>query len=352
MKEAIKKLVDGGDLTEGAMIDAMKAIMGGEATHAQMAAFLTALRMKGETVEEITGAARVMREFATPIKVGMKGGQLVDIDRDEINAEEESVLDTCGTGGSGTNTFNISTTTAFVLAGGGVKVAKHGNRSISSLCGSADVLEALGVNLNVTPEAVADCVNRIGIGFLYAPLLHSAMKHVAPVRREMGIRTIFNILGPLSNPAGASLQVLGVYDPRLKRVLAEVLKNLGAKRAMVVHGSDGMDEITITGETGVAELAGGIVREYSIRPEDFGLTRAPGDSIKGGGAAENAAIVRAVLNGEEGPRLDVVLLNAGAAFYVAGRTADIEGGVSLARDSILSGAASAKLDALIEATNA
>ncbi|MBE0618541.1 MAG: anthranilate phosphoribosyltransferase, partial [Proteobacteria bacterium] len=265
LRDLIHKLVERQDLTEGEMIDAMEAIMGGEATHAQMAAFLTALRLKGETVEEIAGAARVMREHATPIAVRRKAEPVVSIDRDEINVDLETIVDTCGTGGDATNTFNISTTTAFVLAGAGVKVAKHGNRAVPSRCGSADVLEALGVNLDVTPELVQECIETIGIGFLYAPLLHSAMKHVAPGRREIGSRTIFNILGPLTNPAGASRQVLGVYRRELTGMLAAVLGRLGSRRAMVVHGADGLDEITVTGSTHVAELKEGVVAEYQIR---------------------------------------------------------------------------------------
>lgn len=356
LKSFIRKLVDRQDLTEGEMVDAMESIMGGEATHAQMASFLTALRMKGETVDEITGAARVMREHATPIRPRRRpaasgSDPVVSIDRDEINVEEETIVDTCGTGGSGTNTFNISTTTAFVLAGAGIRVAKHGNRAVSSRCGSADVLEALGVSVDVTPEVVEECLAEIGIGFLYAPLLHSAMKHVAPVRREMGIRTVFNLLGPLSNPARASCQVLGVYRKELTGVLANVLGRLGSRRAFVVHGSDGLDEITITGPTYVAELQDGAVREYTLRPEDFGLASAPAEAIRGGDAVENARIVGAVLGGEKGPRRDVVLLNAGAALVVAGAAPDLAAGIQLAADSLDSGQALEKLRQLVEATN-
>jgi len=347
LKNFIRKLVEHQNLTEGEMVDAMEAIMGGEATHAQMAAFLTALRMKGETVDEIAGAARVMREHATPIRPR----SAVSIDRDEINVEEETVVDTCGTGGSGTNTFNISTTTAFVLAGAGIRVAKHGNRAVSSRCGSADVLEALGVNVDVTPEVVEECLGTIGIGFLYAPLLHSAMKHVAPVRREMGIRTIFNVLGPLSNPAKASCQVLGVYRDELTGVLARVLGRLGSRRAFVVHGSDGMDEITIAGPTRVAELRDGEVREYVVSPADFGLPAAPAESLRGGDARENAAIVRSVLGGEKGARRDVVLLNAAAALVVAGAATDMAAGIEQAREVLDSGRALEKLRLLVEATN-
>ncbi len=348
LKEWIRKLVDGRDLTRGEMIDAMEALMGGEATPAQTAAFLTALRLKGETVDEIVGAARVMREHATPIPVPGPG---VSVDRDEINVEYETILDTCGTGGDATHTFNISTTTAFVVAGAGVTVAKHGNRAVSSRCGSADVLEALGVNLDVTPDQVAGFLAEIGIGFLYAPLLHSAMRHVAPVRREMGIRTIFNVLGPLTNPAGAHRQVLGVYRGELVGVLARVLGELGSERALVVHGADGLDELTITGPTRVAELRGGVVREYEVRPGEFGLDEASVGAIRGGDARENAAIVRAVLSGEPGPRRDVVLLNAGAALAVAGAAPDVAAGVRLAGEVIDAGRALEKLDRLVEASN-
>jgi anthranilate phosphoribosyltransferase len=353
MKQAIRTVVEGKNLTEGQMIEVMEAIMGGEATHAQMAAFLVALRLKGETVDEIAGAARVMRDRATHIQVRHPGAPpMVDIDRDEINVEAESILDTCGTGGSGTNSFNVSTTTAFVLAAAGVRVAKHGNRSVSSQCGSADVLEALGVNLDVTPETVERCLSEIGIGFLYAPLLHSSMKHVAPVRREIGIRTVFNILGPLSNPAGAKLQVLGVYSRALVPLMAGVLAKLGALRAMVVWGSDGMDEITVTGPTYVAEVKDGAVREYQIQPEDFNIPRSSLETIRGGGAVENAAIVRAVLSGEKGPKRDIVLLNSAAALVVASRAADMREGIALAAETIDSGSAMKKLEALVEATQA
>lgn len=351
LKGLIQKLVERQDLREGEMIDAMEAIMGGEATHAQMAAFLTALRLKGETVEEIAAAARVMREHATPIPLRRRSEPLVSIDRDEINVDLETMVDTCGTGGDATHTFNISTTTAFVLAGAGVVVAKHGNRAVSSRCGSADVLEALGVNLDVTPERVAQCIEGIGIGFLYAPLLHSAMKHVAPVRREIGIRTVFNILGPLTNPAGASRQVLGVYRRELTGVLAAVLGRLGSRRALVVHGTDGLDEITVTGTTYVAELNNGVVTRYEVVPEDFGLERAPLEAIRGGDARENAAIVRAVLSGEAGPRRDVALLNAGAALMVAGAAPDLEQGVRRAAGAIDAGKAREKLEQLVEWTN-
>lgn len=351
LKDLIRKLLAGIDLTEGEMIDAMEEIMGGEATHAQMAAFLTALRIKGETVEEIAGAAKVMREHATPIHVKKSAGPSVSLDRDEINVDRETIIDTCGTGGDATNTFNISTTTAFVLAGAGVKVAKHGNRAVSSKCGSADVLEALGVNLDVSPAKVEECIDQIGIGFLYAPLLHSAMKHVAPVRREIGIRTIFNILGPLTNPASASRQVLGVYKKELAPVMANVLGRLGSERALVVHGSDGLDEITITGPSHIAELRNGKVEEYQIRPEDFGLISSSPEAIKGGDKAENARIVREVLQGEPGPRRDIVLMNAAAALLAADAVKSMSEGIRTASEAIDSGKAERKLEQLVEMTN-
>lgn len=349
-KDVIRKVVDGCDISEGEMVDAMEVIMGGEATHAQIAAFLTALRMKGETVDEITGAARVMREHATRIEVEPRPA--VAVDRDEPNVEHESIVDTCGTGGDATNTFNISTTTAFVLAGAGLRVAKHGNRAVSSCCGSADVLEALGINVEVPPATVKRCIEEAGIGFLYAPLLHSAMKHVAPVRRELGIRTIFNVLGPLTNPAGASCQVLGVFRKDLTGMLASVLNRLGSTRAFVVHGADGLDEITITGPTYVAELRNACVDEYEIRPEDFGLSAAPPRSIQGGNKEENATIVRAVLGGEKGPRRDVVLMNAAAALVAAGAAQGMAEGIPVAAEAIDSGKAARRLAQLVAMTNA
>jgi anthranilate phosphoribosyltransferase len=330
------------------MIEVMNQIMSGEATQAQVGAFITALRMKGETVEEITGAARVMRDHATPIRVG----KALDIDREEINLDRETILDTCGTGGSGTKSFNISTTVAFVVSACGVKVAKHGNRSISSACGSADGLESLGVNLNVTPEQVEACINEVGVGFLFAPALHGAMKHAIGPRREIGIRTIFNILGPLTNPAGADRQVLGVYDEKLVEVLARVLVKLGCQRGFVVHGQDGMDEITLTGPTRVAEINGGQVILSTIEPEDFGLRRCLLSDLQGGDAEENAAIVRDILAGAEGPKRDVVLLNAAYALVAAGITESVDAGLQKARNMIDDGLAKAKLEGLISLTNA
>ena len=348
IKEAIGKVVLRQDLTETEMIEVMNQIMGGEATPAQVGAFLTALRMKGETIEEIAGAARVMRDHATPIRVG----KALDIDREEINLDRETILDTCGTGGSGTKSFNISTTVAFVVSACGVKVAKHGNRSISSACGSADVLEALGVNLNVTPQQVESCINEVGVGFLFAPALHGAMKHAIGPRREIGIRSIFNILGPLTNPAGADRQVLGVYDEKLVEMLAKVLAKLGCRRGFVVHGQDGMDEITLTGPTRIAEINAGQVSLSTIEPEDFGLRRCLLSVLQGGDAEENAAIVREVLGGNEGPKRDIVLLNSAYALVASGIVESVESGLQKARNTIDAGLAKAKLEGLVSLTNA
>ena len=348
IKEAIGKVVLRQDLTETEMIEVMNQIMGGEATPAQVGAFLTALRMKGETIEEIAGAARVMRDHATPIRVG----KALDIDREEINLDRETILDTCGTGGSGTKSFNISTTVAFVVSACGVKVAKHGNRSISSACGSADVLEALGVNLNVTPQHVESCINEVGVGFLFAPALHGAMKHAIGPRREIGIRSIFNILGPLTNPAGADRQVLGVYDEKLVEMLAKVLAKLGCRRGYVVHGQDGMDEITLTGPTRIAEINAGQVSLSTIEPEDFGLRRCLLSDLQGGDAEENAAIVRDVLGGNEGPKRDIVLLNSAYALVASGIVESVESGLQKARNTIDAGLAKAKLEGLVTLTNA
>jgi anthranilate phosphoribosyltransferase len=348
IKEAIAKVVERESLTEAEMIDVMEQIMSGEATPAQVAAFVTALRMKGETVEEITGAARVMRDRATRIRVD---NHVLDLDRDDINLDLESILDTCGTGGSGTNTFNVSTTVAFVVSACGVKVAKHGNRSVSSCCGSADVLEALGVNLDVTPEIVEKCIAVIGIGFLFAPALHGAMKYAAGPRREIGIRTIFNILGPLTNPAAADCQVLGVYREDLTEKLAHVLKNLGCRRGFVVHGMDGMDEITLTAPTRIAEVSPHGVSLALIKPEEFGLSRCVMEDLHGGDAGENARIVREILAGEKGPKRDIVLLNAAFALIAAGKAIDPQDGISLAADAVDSGRAMKQLEKLQQMTN-
>lgn len=347
IKKAIAKVVERIDLTEAEMIEVMDQVMGGEATPAQIAAFITALRMKGETVPEITGAARVMRTRATPIRAG----RVLDLDRDDINIDRETILDTCGTGGSGTKSFNISTTVALVVAACGVKVAKHGNRSVSSACGSADVLERLGVNLDVTPDVVERCIAELGVGFLFAPALHGAMRHAIGPRKEIGIRTLFNILGPLTNPAGADRQVLGVYREPLVEELAQVLVNLGCRRGFVVHGLDGMDEVTLTGPTKVGEIRDGQLSLYTVSPEDFGLSRCPISELQGGDAARNAEIVREVLGGGKGPRRDIVLLNAAFALVAAGAAADVPGGMALAAGAIDGGRALSKLEGLARMTN-
>lgn len=337
IKESVAKVVAGEDLTQSEMEETMNEIMSGSATPAQIGAFITALRMKGETVEEITGAAKVMRAKATKIDI-----------TSEI--ENETILDTCGTGGDGTNTFNISTATAFVAAGGGVKVAKHGNRAVSSQCGSADVLETLGVKLDIPYPDVARCLKVVGIGFLFAPLFHKAMKYAAGPRQEIGLRTIFNVLGPLTNPAGATAQILGVYDLSLTEKIAHVLGRLGTKQAFVVCGEGTFDEISITSPTRVSHLRDGNVQTSDITPEDFGFVRAGVDSIRGGDARQNADIIREVLDGEKGPKRDMVLLNAGAAFAAAGLDPDIEKGIQRAIDSIDSGRAKEKLNGLIDFT--
>jgi anthranilate phosphoribosyltransferase len=347
IKQLIAKVVGGTDLSEDEMAAAMDEIMTGTATPAQIGAFITALRLKGETVDEITGAARTMRAKATKICIN---NHAVNIDRDEINIEDETILDIVGTGGDGTRTFNVSTTTAFVAAGGGIKVAKHGNRAVSSLCGSADVLESLDVELDLTTSDVEKCINEIGIGFLYAPLFHGAMKYAAGPRREIGIRSIFNLLGPVTNPAGASAQVLGVYEADLTEKIAQVLKRLGTREAFVVCGEGTYDEISICGPTRVSHLKNSEVRTFQMIPEDYGLKRADCEEIVGGNARQNAAIVHSILNGDRGPRRDMVLLNAAAAFVAAGVCSDFSEGIRMAADSIDSGNAHRKLENLIEFT--
>ncbi|QWV99200.1 anthranilate phosphoribosyltransferase [Geomonas nitrogeniifigens] len=348
IRRAIARVVERENLSEAEMIEVMDQIMSGGATPAQIAAFITALRMKGETVDEITGAARVMRDRALPIRVGKS---VLGIDRDDINLDRETILDTCGTGGSGTNSFNISTTVAFIVSACGVKVAKHGNRAVSSSCGSADVLEALGVNLDVTPETVERCISEIGIGFLFAPALHGAMKHAIGPRREIGVRTIFNILGPLTNPAGADCQVLGVYREELVEKLAQVLKKLGCRRGYVVHGSDGMDEVTLTGESTIAEVSADGVKVYKVTPEQFGLERAPLAELHGGDAQGNAVIVREILSGKDGAKRRIVLLNAAFALVATGKAADINEGIRLAAETIDSGRSLKQLERLVALTN-
>lgn len=330
IREAIKKVVDGQNLSEDEAREVMDKIMSGKATDAQIASFLTALRMKGETVEEITGFASVMREKST-----------------RVRPRQELVIDTCGTGGDLSGTFNISTAAAFVVAGAGVHVAKHGNRSVSSHCGSADVLETLGIRLDLPPQTVAKAIDEVGIGFLFAPLFHQAMKFVMPARKETGIRTVFNILGPLTNPAGASCQLVGVYDKNLTATLARVLGNLGSKHALVVHG-DGLDEISNTGESVISEYHQGSVETYAVTPQALGLRRAKHYELKGGSVQENARILRDVLRGRNGPRRDVVLLNAAAALVAADRGNNLKQGIELAARSIDSGKALEKLKRLVE----
>jgi len=335
IKEVIKKVVEKKDLDRKEMMVCMDEIMSGQATPAQIGSFITALRLKGETIEEITGAAMVMREKATRIEVD--GVRLVD---------------TCGTGGSGKDVFNVSTASAFVVSGAGLKVAKHGNRGVSSLCGSADVIKALGVNIDVKPAKVKECIEKVGIGFLFAPLFHGAMKHAIGPRREIGIRTIFNILGPLTNPAGADCQVLGVYRQELTELLANALKNMGTKKAFVVHGRDGLDEITITDRTRVSELNNDRVRTYNVRPQDFGVKTAKLADIKGGSVGDNVNIINEILAGRKGPKQDIVLVNASAALVAGGLAPNFKRGVEIARVSIESGKAKEKLDQLVKFTNA
>src|SRR5271155_2610567 len=329
--------------------EVMAEVLAGNCTDAQIAALLMALRMKGETVEEIVGFAEAIRAAATPLPISSPGAlDLSGTGRDAL--AESSLVDTSGTGGDTSGTFNISTATAFVTAGAGVRVAKHGNRSISSQCGSADVMEALGVNIQLTPERAAQCLREVGICFLYAPDLHSSMKQVQKVRRELRLRTMFNLLGPLTNPANASGQVVGVYALDMVEKLAEALSMLGLHRALVVHGLDGLDEITITGPTRVAEARDGTVRTYEVDPEEFGMKRATLEDISGGDAAENAAIIREVLSGKKSPRRDVVLLNSAAALVAAGRADHLAKAIPLAAQSIDSGAAMAELGALANFT--
>lgn len=330
-QEALNRLIDSREIFHDEMLSVMRQIMGGEMTSAQIAGILMGLRVKKETIGEIAAAAQVMREFATKVPV----------------ADHQGLVDTCGTGGDAAHTFNISTASALVAAAAGAKVAKHGGRSVSSKSGSADVLEALGVNLNLAPEAVARCIDEVGIGFMFAPNFHGAMKHAAPVRRELGVRTLFNILGPLTNPAGATRQLLGVFHPDLVGIQVRVLERLGSQRAMIVHGSDGLDEITLAGETLVGELKDGRVSEYCISPAQFGFAPADTDAIRVADASAAKSTLLAVLENVPGPARDIVLLNSGATLYVAGVAASIVAGIDQARHVLDSGAAAAKLDALV-----
>lgn len=335
-KQALEQVLNDNDLSYADMLAIMQQVMGGELTPAQIAGLVVALRVKGESVDEIAAAATVMRQLSTKVDI----------------QDKTHLVDTCGTGGDGIQTFNVSTASAFVAAAAGAKVAKHGGRSVSSTCGSADVLEALGVNVNLTPEQVADCVNEIGIGFMFAPNHHSAMKHAAPVRRELGVRTIFNLLGPLTNPASAKRQVMGVFRKDLTLKLAKVLKNLGAEHVLVVHGADGMDEISFTGDTFVAELKDGKVREYTLNPAQFGLKLHALKSIRVENAEQSKTMILDVLEGKSNvgknsAARDIVLLNAGAAIYTAGLQDNIQAGIEHAAKVIDSGAAMEKLQALV-----
>ena len=329
IKEAIAQLVGGHSLTMDEASAVMNEIMEGSATPAQLGAFVTALRLKGETVEEIAGFARTMRSKALRVSIS------------------ETVVDTCGTGGDGKGTFNISTTAAFVVAACGLKVAKHGNRAMSSQCGSADVLEVLGVKIDLNPEQVQKCLEKVGIGFMLAPVFHPSMKYAAAPRKEVGIRTVFNILGPLTNPAGARAQVLGVPEKSLTEKMATVLKMLDCQHALVVHGEDGLDEITITGKTFVSELKKGSIKNYEVTPEEFGLPRAKPDSLKGGTVKDNAELLRSILSGKKGAQRDIVLMNAAAALLAGDKVTTLGQGITLAEQAIDNGKALQKVEELI-----
>ncbi|MCG9052384.1 anthranilate phosphoribosyltransferase [Laribacter hongkongensis] len=334
-QQALNRLIDGNELFFDEMLDIMRQIMRGDMTPAQIAGILIGLRVKVESVSEIAAAATVMREFATTVPV----------------AERRHLVDTCGTGGDGAHTFNISTTAAFIVAAAGAQVAKHGGRSVSSSSGSADVLEALGVKLALTAENVGRCIDEIGLGFMFAPNHHTAMKYVAPVRRELGVRTIFNILGPLTNPAGAENQLMGVFHPDLVGIQARVLSQLGARHAMVVHGRDGLDEISLSGPTLVAELKNGWIREYELDPAEFGFSLCSAADLAAPTAEDSKACLLAVLDNQPGPARDIVCLNAGAAIYVAGVTDSLAEGIRLAQELLASGAARQKLGQLVELTH-
>jgi len=330
IQEALNDLLAYKDLSSLDMQTVMRSIMSGEASAAQIAGFMVALRMKGETVDEIAAAAQVMRDLSSKV--------LIDVD---------TLVDTCGTGGDGSSTFNVSTASALVAASAGVKIAKHGNRSVSSKCGSADVLEALGVKLDLTPEQMSACVQQVGIGFMFAPMYHVSMKHAIAPRKELGVRTIFNLLGPLTNPAGAKRQVLGVFSDEWLEPIAEVLRALSSQHVLVVHAQDGLDEFSITGPTNVCELRDGDITRYQVIPEDMGLERASLDLIKVNDVQESVAMIRALLAGEAGAAADIVALNAGAAIYVAGISTDLSAGVALAKQKLLGGEAATTLQQLV-----
>ena len=333
-KEALQRVIEHREIFHEEMVSLMRQIMRGEVSPTLIAGILIGLRVKKETIGEIAGAAEVMREFATKVPV-----------QDAAN-----LLDIVGTGGDGAHTFNISTTVMFVTAAAGAKVAKHGGRSVSSQSGSADALEALGAKLDLSPEQVARCIDQTGIGFMFAPNFHSAMKYAAPVRKELGVRTLFNILGPLTNPANAGTQLLGVFHPDLVGILVRVLQRLGSRRALVVHGVDGLDEVSLAGPTLVGELKDGEIREYQIKPEDFGIAPAPISALQVANPAESIARMKAVLANEPGPSLDIVLLNAGAALYAAGHADSIAQGIEQAREAVASGAALSKLNEFVGCT--
>ena len=335
-QDALKRIIEHREIFHDEMVSLMRQIMGGEVSPVLIAAIITGLRVKKETIGEIAGAASVMRELSTKVDI----------------ADDSRLVDTCGTGGDGAHTFNISTASAFVAAAAGAKIAKHGGRSVSSQSGSADVLEALGININLSPVQAAKCINEVGFGFMFAPNYHSAMKHAAPVRKELGIRTLFNILGPLTNPAGANQQLLGVFHRDLVGIQARVLQRLGSKRVMVVHGADGLDEITLSGETLVAELKDGEVREYTIHPEQFGLSTASLDDIHADSVQASRDMILDVLDNQPGAPLDIVLLNAGASIYLAGLADTLALGIKKAAEVIASGAAKAKLAQLVQVSNA
>lgn len=334
-QEALGRLIEHREIFREEMLSLMRSIMSGDVSPTLIAAILMGLRVKKETIGEIAAAAEVMREFATRVPV----------------ADEPNLIDTCGTGGDAAHTFNISTTAMFVAAAAGAKIAKHGGRSVSSKCGSADVLEALGVNINLQPEQVARTISRTGIGFMFAPNHHSAMKHAAPVRRELGVKTLFNILGPLTNPAGTKQQVMGVFHPDLVGIQARVLERLGSRRVMIVHGLEGLDEISLSAPTMVGELKNGAIREYTIAPEDFGFQRAESSAVRVSGVEESKAMMLAALENTAGAPRDVVAFNAGASIYVAGLTASLGEGIDKARAILASGAARRKLDDFVAATH-
>ena len=335
-KEALQRVIEHREIFHEEMVSLMRQIMRGEVSPTLIAGILIGLRVKKETIGEIAGAAEVMREFATKVPV----------------ANPQNLLDIVGTGGDGAHTFNISTTVMFVTAAAGAKVAKHGGRSVSSQSGSADALEALGAKLDLSPEQVARCIDQSGIGFMFAPNHHSAMKHAAPVRKELGVRTLFNILGPLTNPANAGTQLLGVFHPDLVGILVRVLQRLGSRRALVVHGLDGLDEVSLAGPTMVGELNDGEIHEYQIKPEDFGIQPAPISALRVANPTESITRMKAVLANESGPSLDIVLLNAGAALYAAGHADSIAAGIAQAREAIASGAALNKLNEFVACTQA